>query len=539
MADGNHGCGIAQQIEPFGITPGIKILDGLALNRPTAFPVAEGGNRRRRTQQNGGLSHLRQKLCAQHVTANPGFEYPLLRERRFGRGPLEELLQHWAQLVLTSVEHWANQHSAGRDEKLPPQHARFFQTFWSERLDVKSRTPQGSRSSPDGGASLGSDRRAAIILKVTHSQLLDISVARPAQRNRRGASVAIVRTLHHFEQSPHISHGPCHGPNHANQRERSARRGKVTGGRNAARRRLEPADAAEMCRHSNRSTAVTADAARRHPGYNRRRLAAAGAARGAFEIPWAVGAAVQQVVRLPRHQQFRRIRDSENDRSRLAQARHQRSVFGRNVSSAQAGARFASQSRHVQRTFNADGNAVQRAKRFAAQHRSFGVTGFAPNTFGVDVHERVQFWVEPRDPQEMSLRQFDRRDLLLADLQRHLHGRKEGQFAHEILARIARSSMRFSSFVSSRKSPLASWPKCSGPTATRASRSTSAPSASTMRRICRFFPSSRMISSQQFFSPARSRRACVARRSSPPSTRTPLTIACANFSSTTLSICTW
>ena len=47
--------------------------------------------------------------------------------------------------------------------------------------------------------------------------------------------------------------------------------------------------------------------------------------------------------------------------------------------------------------------------------------------------------------------------------------------------------------------------------ATRTNRNTSTPIASIMRRIWRFLPSSRTISSQQFFCPARRRRACFAR----------------------------
>ena len=59
---------------------------------------------------------------------------------------------------------------------------------------------------------------------------------------------------------------------------------------------------------------------------------------------------------------------------------------------------------------------MQRAESFAAHYLGFSVASFAPNLFGVDVHERVQLRIEPCDLREMSLGQFDWRDLLLADL---------------------------------------------------------------------------------------------------------------------------
>jgi hypothetical protein len=56
--------------------------------------------------------------------------------------------------------------------------------------------------------------------------------------------------------------------------------------------------------------------------------------------------------------------------------------------------------------------------------------------------------------------------------------------------------------------------------ATRIKRSTSIPRAANMRRMCRFRPSSRIISTQEFFFPACKTGACTARSTSFPS-RTP------------------
>ena len=63
--------------------------------------------------------------------------------------------------------------------------------------------------------------------------------------------------------------------------------------------------------------------------------------------------------------------------------------------------------------------------------------------------------------------------------------------------------------VSARTPPLGSSPSGSGPMATRTSRSTSTPSAASIRRIWRFLPSSRTISSQVLRSPPRRMRTCL------------------------------
>ena len=63
--------------------------------------------------------------------------------------------------------------------------------------------------------------------------------------------------------------------------------------------------------------------------------------------------------------------------------------------------------------------------------------------------------------------------------------------------------------------PVCKSPRANGPIETRTSRSTSIPSDSNMRRMCRFFPSSSTISIHEFFSPERSRAARLAFRISP------------------------
>src|SRR5713101_9599551 len=112
--------------------------------------------------------------------------------------------------------------------------------------------------------------------------------------------------------------------------------------------------------------------------------------------------------------------------------------------------------------------------------------------------------------------------------------------------RRARLMACFSSGVNRRTEPFFRSPSSSGPIDTRTRRKTRTSSFSSRRRICRFLPSSSVISSQLFLSPCRSRRAPLARKCSlrSPSTRSPSTaqprsILASRSASATRSTCTW
>ena len=100
------------------------------------------------------------------------------------------------------------------------------------------------------------------------------------------------------------------------------------------------------------------------------------------------------------------------------------------------------------------GNAVERAEcvrgRFMLRHGRFRCQGFAPNACGIHMNEGIQFRIQAIDLREMSLDEFDRRDLSIADLFCHDDSREKSQFAHEVLACLAQSSIFFSSEVSGR-----------------------------------------------------------------------------------------
>ena len=76
---------------------------------------------------------------------------------------------------------------------------------------------------------------------------------------------------------------------------------------------------------------------------------------------------------------------------------------------------------------------MQRSERFTTHYHCFGVAGLAPNSFRVDVHKRVQLGIQSFDFRQMRIGEFDRGELLLADLLGHDNGGKESKIVHFVL----------------------------------------------------------------------------------------------------------
>ena len=228
-----------------------------------------------------------------------------------------------------------------------PQLPRLFESFRLKVFHLKSRAAQGFCRSAHRRASFRRDRRAAVVFEITDSQFSDFIFTWPAHRNRRGAGVANVWALHHFEKNFQVGNGARHRADDADQCKRPGGYGKVAGRGNSSWSWLQAADAAEVRGHANRASTVAAHSARGHARGNRCRFAAAGTAGRALQIPWAVGAAIEQVVGFPRHQKFGRVGYAQNNCAGILQPRHQRSILRRDKSCAQPGSGLATHSRHA------------------------------------------------------------------------------------------------------------------------------------------------------------------------------------------------
>src|SRR5712692_5512976 len=120
--------------------------------------------------------------------------------------------------------------------------------------------------------------------------------------------ISRIRSRHHFKQNAHVRNRSRHRPNHANPGKRADACGKVAGGRNSSRRRLQTAYAAEVRRHANRAAAIAAHSACRASRRNGCRFAAAGGSSGGEATAIASGCSAGGVgsdgggsVRVPAH----------------------------------------------------------------------------------------------------------------------------------------------------------------------------------------------------------------------------------------------
>src|SRR5437588_6251277 len=134
MTHGNDCCRIAKQVEPFRVAPRVQIVNGLACKAPTSLLMPKRGNGRGRTQQNWILPHLRKELSPQCVPTSPGPQQLVTAKFWLGRRPLEKLLHHGSLIVLTTVKHRLDEHSAHFDETFLPEHARLFQACGTKRF---------------------------------------------------------------------------------------------------------------------------------------------------------------------------------------------------------------------------------------------------------------------------------------------------------------------------------------------------------------------------------------------------------------------
>src|SRR5207237_9864167 len=135
---------------------------------------------------------------------------------------------------------------------------------------------------------------------------------------------------------------------------------------------FEPEAAAKARRDANRAASITAYATRRTAGCDSRRFAAAGAARRPFDIPGTTRASVERAVRLPRHEEFRHRRISQNDGARGFQPGNQRRVRRSDMTAANPRAGFAQKAGDIDRAFDGDRNAMQRSQWPAAPARLVG-----------------------------------------------------------------------------------------------------------------------------------------------------------------------
>ncbi len=187
-------------------------------------------------------------------------------------------------------------------------------------------------------------------------------------------------------------------------------------GRNPPGSGLESADSAEMRGDADRSAAVTAHPARRTSRRDCGRFPTTRSSSGTRQIPGIIGTPIEKIVRLPRHEQLGGVGHAQDDRSRIAQASHQRRVGVSDVSRTQFRPRLAAHSRHVNRTLDADGNAVQWAQILVLHHRRLSLACLSERSSIIKLHKSIDFRIQFLDPSQMRFNYFDGRNFPRANL---------------------------------------------------------------------------------------------------------------------------
>ncbi len=103
----------------------------------------------------------------------------------------------------------------------------------------------------------------------------------------------------------------------------------MSGRGDSSRRWLQAADAAEVSGNANRASTIAADSSGGHTCGDRGRFASARTAGRALQVPRAIGAAIEQVVRLPGHQHLGSVGDAKHNCSSILQTRDQRRIMRR------------------------------------------------------------------------------------------------------------------------------------------------------------------------------------------------------------------
>ena len=177
----------------------------------------------------------------------------------------------------------------------------------------------------------------------------------------------------------------------------------MSGGRDAPGSGFQTADPAEMRGHTDGASAITTHSSSGTARGDCRSFTAARPARRARQGPGIIGAAIENIVRLPRHQQLGRVGHAHNDRSSSAQAGDQRRIAGCNQACSQACPRFATKPGNLDRTLDADWNPMQRSHRFPPHHSCFCRLRLTTSTFGVELHKRIQLRIQRLDSRQMSI----------------------------------------------------------------------------------------------------------------------------------------
>src|SRR5690242_16180063 len=133
-----------------------------------------------------------------------------------------------------------------RAKEKPPQIEGAIEAVQPERFDCEATLGERFCGSLDGRARLWSSHAESVALENPDAQVAKLGFTVRAHGNGSGERVAGVRPGHYFEEGTHIGNGAGHGTDDADPGKSAGPRRKMSRGRNAAGRGLQPANSTEM-----------------------------------------------------------------------------------------------------------------------------------------------------------------------------------------------------------------------------------------------------------------------------------------------------
>ncbi len=170
--------------------------------------------------------------------------------------------------------------------------------------------------------------------------------------------------------------------------------------RHPARSWFQRTNPRKVRRQPHRPAAIAAQPRSRHASRNRRRFPAARTTRRPRQIPRMIRPPMQQVIRLVGHQKLRAVRRPQDQSTRFAQPRHHRRILARLVAT-------QGQTTNLTKIPSRRDGGLHRHRQSmqSTQRRPTSIERKSPrpHPLRIEVHQRIQHWIQPRNLRNMRL----------------------------------------------------------------------------------------------------------------------------------------
>ena len=188
-----------------------------------------------------------------------------------------------------------------------------------------------------------------------------------------------------------------------------------------------------MCGRADRTAAVTTDAAHAAARSDCCRFTAARAAGGIVEIPGIGSFAIEEIVGLVSHKEFRSVGIAEEDRTGGFETCDDCCVGYRHVIFAEKGAGGTAPTGDVDAGFDGEWNSCERLCWFTARQGRLSAARARQSRFGIEMNEGVEQGLQILNPLEMGGNEFDGRELFFAEKAEGFRNRAVDRQRHRII----------------------------------------------------------------------------------------------------------